>query len=156
MKQTVPTAIAQRAVKADADALSRWASLEASPVLGQMRDFANHVTRERVDITTAGAGTSEEVWESDEMPTEGTWTVFARVTAAGSGYASYGLEMTVRSVGGAIGAVGATTIWQHASVGVTATLAANATDRTISLSFNDGGVGELKVLVVVEVQEAAP
>jgi hypothetical protein len=156
VKQTVPKAIAQRAVKADAEALSNWANLESAPVLDQVRSFANHLTRERVDFTTQGAGNPDLVWESEEMPTDGTWTVFARVTAAGPGFASYALETTVRSVGGAVGAVGATTVWQHATVGVTASLAVDATDRTVSLSFNDGGVGALAVVAVVEVEEAVP
>lgn len=155
MKATVPTAIAQRAVSPDVNALALWASREAAPVLAQTRDFANQLGRERVELTTQGSGFSEQLWESEAMPYDATWTVFAKVTAAGSAYASFGMVAVVRSVGGAVSYIAGTPLWSHASVGITATLTVDPTDRTAILNFNDGGLGTLKVTAVVETGEAS-
>ena len=155
MKLTVPTAIAQRAVVADPGTLAFWADREAKPVISQLREFANQITRERVEQETGGAGAAAILWESDELPDDCTWTVFARATAAGSGgYGSYGLILTARSVGGVVSALSTTTLWEHDLGSMSAVLNVDPTARTAILTVNDGGLSAMQWVAVVEVMEA--
>lgn len=154
MKLSVPTAIAERAITPDAPGIALWADREATPVLNQVRSFANQVTRERADYNSPAAAGFSIVWESDEMPTDGTWTLFVRLTAGGAQYSSTGLVATLRSVGGAVSLITSTTLWSHLGGATAVQLVVDAAARTAQLSFDDGGAGVLRVVAVIETMEA--
>lgn len=142
MKQTVAQGVSQRAVR-DGD-FETWANKEVLPFLKEARRGLNAKYVERVSYTTAGTGTAETLWTSDELPTGALITIEATVVAfSPSGPEAYALGdvATFYNPAGTVSQVGSTTSrWSHdtGGPGVTLAFAINA-DDTVSVRFTDDG-----------------
>jgi hypothetical protein len=79
VRLTVPTAVPTREVPTVLGKVVAWANKEVMPVLRQLRDAANLEGALGSEVTTGGAGTFGQLWQSDPMPTNSSWMIEARV-----------------------------------------------------------------------------
>lgn len=149
MKLTVHPAVSSRPVTQQG--LEAWANNEVSPVLARLREAANFVGVERTDVVTEGDAVPVQLWESEEMPTDATWAIQARVAATGGLYSDQRRRATARSVAGTVTIAAQAAVWTEGTVPAVSFVVSG---RKIQLLGADDGVNVHRFVSVVEVVEA--
>ena len=138
-----------------------WVNQEASVLLRQIRTALNARVQATGSAATDGAGTYAKLWESEAMPTDGTWLLEARavgVTTSGAAQrAAYLLSAAVESTAGTCAQIGATTSTAYESAAACdARFRVDATARTVIFEARDNATSPMTYTGVVWVFEAVP
>lgn len=156
MKPSVTQGVSQRPL--DAGQEREVLNNEVRPVLSAVRDVANQESRFKTVTATDTLSTYKRLWESDQVPTSGTWLVEARVVGvdgAGDTAVGYILRALFQINAAALAQVGATDVsFSRESVAPPdARFGIDATARTVYVEAIDDGAELMRYSAVVIVAE---
>jgi len=145
MKNTVPTAVSDRAVTKDA--LDTWVNKEARPLLQEARRALNTEAAQVATLTTAATGAFANIWTSDPVPTDSSWSVHVRVlgqsTAGAAQTADYGRVALFRNTAGTLAQVGATQALWSIETAAAMDVRLQVSGQTVTLDVRDDGVSTI-------------
>lgn len=155
MNLTAPTPVSPRPVRGDN--FEDFAKRELTPLLRQLRDFANQREHAQAILTTHASGATETIW-SEDMPDTVSWNcraiVTGRATAGGSARVTYEIAGLFYRDGGALTQQGATATLVAISSVVGFFVQFSISANTLRVQVLDDGLRTMNWTAVVIVQEA--